>query len=107
MIHYNSDLFPEPDIFMPERWLKDDAKASKKNLVPFSKGPRMCVGMNLSYMEAYLFFGNLFRRFDISLHNADQPSLRWKDYIALHLEDDVMITVNSLGRATAGCHRTT
>ncbi|UKZ61263.1 uncharacterized protein TrAtP1_002530 [Trichoderma atroviride] len=96
MIHYNPDLFPEPDVFMPERWLGDDAQASKKNLIPFGRGPRMCPGMNLSYMEAYVFLGNLFRRFNISLHNADQAPLRWKDYIALHLEDDVMIEVNSL-----------
>ncbi|PTB34803.1 hypothetical protein M441DRAFT_378536 [Trichoderma asperellum CBS 433.97] len=52
--------------------------------------------MNLSYMEAYVFLGNLFRRFDMSLHNADQYPLRWKDYIALHLEDDVMISINSI-----------
>ncbi|KAL2830808.1 cytochrome P450 [Aspergillus cavernicola] len=96
MIHYDPDLFPEPEIFMPERWLGDNGKASKTNLVPFSKGPRMCVGMNLSYMEAYVFLGNLFRLFDMSLHNSDRATLRWKDYIALHLEDDVMITVNGL-----------
>ncbi|OAQ69781.1 calcineurin-dependent [Pochonia chlamydosporia 170] len=96
MIHYNPELFPEPEAFIPERWLGEDAQASKANLIPFGKGPRMCVGMNLSYMEAYIFLGNLFRRFEISLHNAEQTSLRWKDYIALHLEDDVMIKVKSL-----------
>jgi cytochrome P450 len=96
MIHYNPELFPEPEVFIPERWLGDDAQASKANLIPFGKGPRMCVGMNLSYMEAYVFLGNLFRRFEISLHNAEQTTLRWKDYIALHLEDDVMIKVKSL-----------
>ncbi|EFY89582.1 calcineurin-dependent [Metarhizium acridum CQMa 102] len=95
MIHYDPDLFPEPDAFMPERWLGDNAQVYKANLIPFGKGPRMCVGMYLSYMEAYVFLGNLFRRFDMSLHNTDQSTLRWKDHIALHLEDDVMIKVNS------------
>ncbi|KAL4880368.1 cytochrome P450 [Aspergillus karnatakaensis] len=94
MIHYDPALFPDPEAFMPERWLDDKSvKTSKANLVPFSKGPRMCVGMNLSYMEAYLFLGNLFRMFDMSLHNAQGESLRWKDYIAMHLEDDVTIRV--------------
>ncbi len=81
---------------MPERWLDNSDKASKKNLIPFSKGPRMCVGLNLSYMEAYVFLGNLIRRFDLSLQDKDQGTLRWKDYIALHIEDDVLIKVNGL-----------
>ena len=64
---------------MPERWLGNSDKASKKNLIPFSKGPRMCVRLNLSYMEAYIFLGNLIRRFDLSLHdNTPEPlKLRW------------------------------
>ncbi|RKK92960.1 hypothetical protein BFJ71_g9951 [Fusarium oxysporum] len=73
------NLFPKPEAFMPERWLDNSDKASKKNLIPFSKGPRMCVGLNLSYMEAYVFLGNLIRRFDLSLHdNTPEPlKLRW------------------------------
>ncbi|KAG9253288.1 calcineurin-dependent [Emericellopsis atlantica] len=96
MIHHNPDLFPEPDVFNPERWLGDDAAAYKKNLVPFSKGPRICPGMNLSYMEAYVFLGNLFRRFDMRLEDAEQDTLRWRDYTTLRLDDDVKILVNGL-----------
>ncbi|PNP85900.1 hypothetical protein FNYG_00956 [Fusarium nygamai] len=98
LIHYDPILFPEPEpeTFMPERWLDNSDKASKKNLIPFSKGPRMCVGLNLSYMEAYVFLGNLIRRLDLSLQDKDQGTLRWKDYIVLHTEDDVLIKVNGL-----------
>jgi cytochrome P450 len=71
---------------MPERWLDNSDKISKENLTPFSKGPRMCVGLNLSYMEAYVFLGNLIRRFDLSLHDKNQGILRWNDYIALQTE---------------------
>ncbi|EWG41713.1 hypothetical protein FVEG_03770 [Fusarium verticillioides 7600] len=96
LIHYDPVLFPEPETFMPERWLDNSDKASKKNLIPFGKGPRMCVGLNLSYMQAYVFLGNLIRRFDLSLQDKDQGILRWKDCIALHIEDDVLIKVNGL-----------
>jgi cytochrome P450 len=94
MIHHNPDLFPEPDVFNPERWLGEGAAASKKNLVPFSKGPRICPGMHLSYVEAYVFLGNLFRRFDMRLENPEQNALRWRDYVTLHIDDDVKIIVN-------------
>lgn len=96
MIHHNPDLFPEPDVFRPERWLEDGASASKANLVPFSRGPRMCLGMNLSYMEIYTFLGNLFRRYSMSLENADQATLGWSDHVSLIMEDDVRIKVNNL-----------
>ncbi|GAB0135925.1 elymoclavine monooxygenase [Epichloe bromicola] len=96
MIHHNPELFPEPDVFAPERWLGDGASANKANLVPFSRGPRMCLGMNLSYMEVYTFLGNLFRRYSMSLEKPDQAALGWSDQISLVLKDDVRIKVNGL-----------
>jgi len=45
-VHYNSEIFPEPDIFNPERWLASDAHQTLDPwLVAFSKGPRICQGI--------------------------------------------------------------
>ncbi len=41
----NPAIFPQPDDFIPERWLSPDAKILKKYLVPFAKGPRACLGI--------------------------------------------------------------
>lgn len=41
----NPAIFPQPDEFIPERWLGPDAKRLKKYLVPFAKGPRQCLGI--------------------------------------------------------------
>ena len=42
-VHYNAVLFPEPDKFIPERWIES---AELDNwLVSFSRGPRMCLGV--------------------------------------------------------------
>jgi cytochrome P450 len=45
MVHDNESIFPDPEKFIPERWLGPEAKDADKWLVVFSKGPRQCIGM--------------------------------------------------------------
>ena len=45
MHRMNPAIFPQPDEFVPERWLGPDAKGLKRYLVPFAKGPRSCMGI--------------------------------------------------------------
>ncbi|SPO06184.1 related to trichodiene oxygenase cytochrome P450 [Cephalotrichum gorgonifer] len=54
--HWDTGLFPNPDEFVPERWLVDGAPNYKlqKFLIAFGKGTRSCVGENLAYCEVYL-----------------------------------------------------
>jgi cytochrome P450 len=46
MMHRNPKIFPNPDTFLPERWL-DPANTAKleKFFVAFGKGSRSCIGM--------------------------------------------------------------
>ncbi|KAI9710975.1 MAG: hypothetical protein M1820_002412 [Bogoriella megaspora] len=67
LIHNNPDLFPAPEEFRPERWLTPPAERPDKWLVHFSKGTRMCAGMNLANAEIYLTLAYLFRRFNLTL----------------------------------------
>ncbi|KAI9435562.1 putative P450 monooxygenase [Lactarius indigo] len=60
-------IFTDPDVFIPERWLGEDAKTLETWLVSFSKGPRSCLGINLAYCELYLVIAGFFRRFDVTL----------------------------------------
>ncbi|OAA56310.1 Cytochrome P450 [Niveomyces insectorum RCEF 264] len=57
-LHHNPDLFRDADAFVPERWLADNpdfTETERQNLrdyvIPFSMGPRACIGRNLAYME--------------------------------------------------------
>ena len=61
--------FHEPDLFRPERWLRDE-KFSNDHLnasLPFGTGPRMCIGRNLAYLEMRLILSHLLWNFDIAL----------------------------------------
>ncbi|KAL6703855.1 hypothetical protein ACN47E_008989 [Coniothyrium glycines] len=64
-VHYNKSLFPEPHKFIPERWLS--APELENWLVAFSRGPRMCLGLNLAWAEMRLGFAHVFRKFDMRL----------------------------------------
>lgn len=45
LVHLNESKFPDAHTFRPERWLEPGAKELEQYLVPFSKGPRGCVGI--------------------------------------------------------------
>lgn len=69
-MHLNSDIFPEPRRFRPERWLDcspTHLRQMEKCFVPFGKGTRGCLGIELAKEELTLMAGNLFRRFGSNL----------------------------------------
>ena len=41
-VHYNADIFPDPEAFRPERWI--ESPDLDNWLVAFSRGPRACLG---------------------------------------------------------------
>ena len=74
-IHFDESIFPDAHKFKPERWLGDEGRALEKYLVPFGKGPRSCVGMNLALTELYLVIATLFRKFDMQLHGTTEKDM--------------------------------
>jgi len=63
-IHDDASIFALPKRFLPERWLGEmegqDPAQLRRFLVPFSRGTRQCVGINLAYAELYLALGKVF-----------------------------------------------
>ncbi|XP_050415836.1 cytochrome P450 2D3 [Patella vulgata] len=75
--HLHSRYWKEPLQFKPERFLDDTGTISKQTaatLIPFSIGPRICVGESLARMEIFLFFTNLLQRFSFSTSGSEKPS---------------------------------
>jgi cytochrome P450 len=62
LIHENERIYPEPYKFRPERWLKEGQQLDRY-LVPFNRGARVCLGLNLARTELYLILAVLFRQF--------------------------------------------
>ncbi|ODV76712.1 cytochrome P450 [Suhomyces tanzawaensis NRRL Y-17324] len=69
-VHRQREVFPDAYLFIPERWLayegepEDEFRARIKRqtkfMMPFGKGVRMCLGMNLALIEMKLAVANLY-----------------------------------------------
>jgi cytochrome P450 len=49
LIHQDPEVFPDPDVYRPERFL-EDPKPSSRVWIPFGAGSRHCVGSHLALM---------------------------------------------------------
>jgi len=75
-IHHNSEYFPDPFAFQPERWIIGDSNAeavaaARSAFCAFSLGSRGCVGKSVAYLEVSLALANLLWLYDISLGEGD------------------------------------
>ncbi|KAL1739519.1 cytochrome P450 [Schizophyllum fasciatum] len=77
-VHLNPDVFSNPRAFNPDRWLEDDSSALDNYLVPFSRGQRNCLGMNLAWCELYLIFASMYRRMDLKLCDSSPDDMKFR-----------------------------
>ncbi len=63
--HRIADLYPEPNKFLPERWRT--TRPGLYEYVPFSAGPRGCLGASFAMMEMKVALATLLQRYRVSL----------------------------------------
>ncbi|CAH1261514.1 CYP2J2 [Branchiostoma lanceolatum] len=85
---HDPEVYPEPDVFKPERFLDDSKFKKGDTFIPFSLGRRACLGEQLARMELFLFFTSLMQHFTFKLpEGAALPSTRGKAGITNNAED--------------------
>jgi cytochrome P450 len=63
LLHRRPDLWPEPEKFDPSRWLPDAVRPkSRCAFIPFSSGPRKCIGDGFALLEGQLVLATLLQR---------------------------------------------
>lgn len=68
----------DPDSFRPERWIGEGLEGDDRRAhVPFSAGPRYCLGVNLAYMELKIILSKLVFTYNLELASRDITS--WND----------------------------
>ncbi|KAF2212832.1 hypothetical protein CERZMDRAFT_40428, partial [Cercospora zeae-maydis SCOH1-5] len=74
-MHYDPTIFPEPEKFMPDRWLDADDDTDKTSsklrmqeaYFPFGLGSRTCIGRNIATLVILTALPRLVERFDVEM----------------------------------------
>ncbi|XP_022240359.1 cytochrome P450 2U1-like isoform X2 [Limulus polyphemus] len=66
-VHRDPLEWPDPDKFVPSRFLDHDGKVvQKKGYIPFGIGKRACLGIPLAKIELFLFFTTILQSYRIT-----------------------------------------
>jgi cytochrome P450 family 3 subfamily A len=63
-LHHDADIYPDPELFDPERF-NEDNKKKRDNVafLPFGTGPRNCIGMRFALMEIKLLLSKILHNY--------------------------------------------
>jgi cytochrome P450 len=65
--HRDARWFPDPDQFLPGRWLTDDPSRPKFAYFPFGGGTRVCIGERFAQVEGALLLAAIGQRWAFRL----------------------------------------
>ena len=74
ILHRHELLWDEPDAFRPERFLPGNRKAiDRYAYIPFSAGPRVCIGAAFAMQEAMIALTTLLKAAEIEAITTVEP----------------------------------
>ena len=73
--HRDPVVFPDPECYLPERWLGEKGKELQPYFLSFSAGARGCIGRNISYLEQTVLLATVLHRYEFAL-----PYTGWQQH---------------------------
>lgn len=66
-IQRSPEYFPQPHVYLPERWLTANESHTKAAFAPFSMGPRACIASSMAIIELQTTIAAFIWTFDFKL----------------------------------------
>ena len=69
-ICFNEDYYEDPETFNPDRWKNNKQNSQKKDpytFIPFSGGPRNCIGQHLAIIDSKVIISEFLEKFNFKL----------------------------------------
>lgn len=99
-IHYDPDLYPNPEKFDPERFSTGaHTERHFAAYLPFGAGPRHCIGMRFSKMKVFIGLITLLHRFKFSVCENTQIPMKFDPrHFPLSAKGGVYLKVEELSK---------
>lgn len=96
-IHHDETIYTKPEAFNPDRFHKDTMKDEHPcSFIPFSCGPRACMGSKFAMMHMKITLVNLLRNFRFSVGSKTPFPLKYDKKSCVLCADDIWLTVEPL-----------
>jgi cytochrome P450 len=76
LIHRSRSQWQNPDAFDPDRFSRPETRDAERHCyIPFSKGPRVCLGASFALQEATIILASIARRYRLECEPGFKPEL--------------------------------
>ncbi|KAH9232506.1 hypothetical protein K456DRAFT_1838733 [Colletotrichum gloeosporioides 23] len=78
-LHRTPEVFPEPDVWKPERWIEsslEQLSTMRRWFWAFGSGGRMCIGSNFAWFSMKNVIGTVYTNYTTTIHRAGDMTLQ-------------------------------